>query len=162
MVLLWCQVKYGFMFFSLCVLRFLQWELGITLSFGGNQGRLSLTPEEKFNVWSWFFNSLTLASVRLFQWIFQICQIKSTYYQNHWNESMENLERPIFLENTSRGIVETQLSEEAPKSWMGYQSKLMRQLKTQRLNQSGSSVFGQYNSQIMVHNHFIHHLLISS
>jgi hypothetical protein len=50
MVLLWCQVKYGFTFFSLCVLRFLQWELGITLSFGGNQGRLSLTPEEKFNV----------------------------------------------------------------------------------------------------------------
>jgi hypothetical protein len=75
---------------------------------------------------------------------------------------MENLERPIFLENTSRGIVETQLSEEAPKSWMGYQSKLMRQLKTQRLNQSGSSVFGQYNSQIMVHNHSIHHLLIPS
>jgi hypothetical protein len=50
MVVLWSQVKYGSILFSLSPLHFLQLELGITLLFGVNRGRHNPSLEERFEV----------------------------------------------------------------------------------------------------------------
>jgi hypothetical protein len=50
MVVLWSQVKYGSILFSLSVLHFLQLELGITLLFGVNREQQNPSLEERFEV----------------------------------------------------------------------------------------------------------------
>ncbi len=50
MVVLWSQVKYGSILFSLSLLHFLQLGLGITLLFGVNRGQQNPNLEERFEV----------------------------------------------------------------------------------------------------------------
>jgi len=50
MVVLWSQVKYGSILFSLSALHFLQLELGITLLFGVNREQQDPSLEERFEV----------------------------------------------------------------------------------------------------------------
>jgi hypothetical protein len=50
MVVLWSQVKYGSILFSLSVLHFLRLELGITLLFGVNREQQNPSLEERFEV----------------------------------------------------------------------------------------------------------------
>lgn len=50
MVVLWSQVKYGSILFSLSALHFLQLELGITLLFGANREQQGPSLEERFEV----------------------------------------------------------------------------------------------------------------
>jgi hypothetical protein len=50
MVVIWSQVKYGSILFSLSALLFLQLELGITLLFGVNREQQHLSLEERFEV----------------------------------------------------------------------------------------------------------------
>jgi hypothetical protein len=50
MVVLWSQVKYGSILFSLSALHFLQLELGITLLFGVNREQQNPSLDERFEV----------------------------------------------------------------------------------------------------------------